>query len=267
MGFKKTLKNSPKFYCFYNFVKVKSLQLAIQEQGLEPTVKLLKMMVPDVSDQYTHSKIDTDYLELKVRGLHAFQYSLTLPFLNKEKSVYFDFGDSSGNHALYFKGNYITQMSFNVDKQAVKKIKDKGLSAEYFNLEEQKPANFFFKNITAVLFEVLEHLDAPAKTLSYIRQIIDPKYLIITVPYRRISRVVAEQVKRETEGNNTEDTHVFELCPSDWKKLFNYSGWEVKKEQIYKQYPWWLWPLAIWWRWFDFEGFYGAVLVRKGEKN
>jgi hypothetical protein len=61
-----------------------------------------------------------------------------------------------------------------------------------------------------------------------------------------------------------ENTHYFELCPSDWKLIFQHAGWIVAFDQIYYQYP----QIGLFrllkstWKKNDFEGFYGAILVR-----
>jgi hypothetical protein len=60
-----------------------------------------------------------------------------------------------------------------------------------------------------------------------------------------------------------ENTHIFELCPEDWKLFFKFSGWRVVYDEILYQYPR-RHPLRILnflWKLSDFEGFYGAILI------
>lgn len=91
------------------------------------------------------------------------------------------------------------------------------------------------------------------------------RYLIITVPYLRKSRVGLHHIRNNHRDNvNAENTHIFELGTEDWKLIANHSGWVVVKEKIYLQYP----RRSLWhmtkplWRRFDFEGFYGLILKR-----
>ena len=63
---------------------------------------------------------------------------------------------------------------------------------------------------------------------------------------------------------NAENTHILELSLNDWRLLFQFSGWRVEYNIIYLQYPKknLLRLMKFFWRRFDFEGFYGAILIR-----
>ena len=57
---------------------IASLKSAVREQDLKHLFLLLEKAVPDLTDQYTTFKIDSEYLRVKVRSQHAFQIKLTL---------------------------------------------------------------------------------------------------------------------------------------------------------------------------------------------
>jgi hypothetical protein len=59
--------------------------------------------------------------------------------------------------------------------------------------------------------------------------------------------------------------HIFELSPEDWKPLLLHSGWRVVHQETYFQYPRLPLlerPLAWFWRWYDYEGFWGVILEK-----
>ena len=90
---------------FYK-IQIYSLVRASKQQGMESLVQELITIIPNISDQYVTFKIDSDYLERKVRNLHAFQIGLITDAVKKlqetkDKLILVDIGDSSGNHLIY----------------------------------------------------------------------------------------------------------------------------------------------------------------------
>ena len=87
----------------------------------------------------------------------------------------------------------------------------------------------------------------------------------MTLPYLSESRVALEHIRNETkEKVHSENIHIFELKPSDWKLIFKHTGWEINYEQIFLQYPKKN-PLRLLkssWKKYDFEGFYGVILKK-----
>ena len=253
-----------------------SINRALREQNLLALYHKLVDLVPDISDQYSSWKIDNKYLELKVRGMHAFQLSLVShamriiaadPFIGKELTVV-DIGDSSGTHLKYLKGIYPDRsmrcLSINLDNEAVKKIRSKNLEAVCARAEEL--SSLSIKADIFLSFEMVEHLMNQCKFLHDLSEKTDCKLFVMTVPYVRNSRVglyhVRNGVKRDV---NPENTHVYELSPQDYRLLFQHCGWNIVAEKIYSQYP----RRSIfgdlmkrYWRKYDFEGFYGIVLSR-----
>lgn len=242
-----------------------SVKTAIAEQGLGEMYERLERILPDISDQYSNKGTETEFLLTRVRALHAFQISLVqkaLQSMKYRKIRVIDIGDSSGNHLLYLKNMYknIDSLSINLDEHAIRKIRKKGLKALNIRAEDLTP-----KSIGAdvlMLFETLEHIHDPCGLLRTLSET-NCKFLVLTVPYVRHSRVGLHHIRKNIPlKHNAENTHLFELSPEDWKLIFKHSGWEVVYEKIYFQYPRRN-PLSIAYFYFknmDFEGFYGAVL-------
>lgn len=55
------------------YLRIISIQKALKFQGLFELYNKLESIVPDISNQYTSFKINTEYLKVKVRAEHAFQ--------------------------------------------------------------------------------------------------------------------------------------------------------------------------------------------------
>lgn len=252
-----------------DFLLKKSLESAAKEQKLCELRKKLKEIVPEITNQYSSFKIDNPYLEINVRNLHAFQLSLVNTIIGKfEKPVIVDIGDSAGTHLQYIIGlnpenKSINCLSVNMDQKAVDRIRNKGLIAVCARAEELQKYNV---NADMLLcFEMLEHLMNPCYFLHELSSKMNVKYLLITVPYLKKSRIGLHHIRNVGENEVfAENTHIFELCPADWKLLVQHSGWQILHEKIYLQYPKYgllriTQPL---WKRFDFEGFYGLILER-----
>lgn len=261
-------------------LQIFSLRSAAKEQNLVYLSQELSNIVPDLEDQYTTFKIDTDYLYMNVRTQHAFQITMvlkainTLTFSSQGAFTIIDIGDSSGTHLSYIMGilkndkrflsKKINVMSVNSDPVAVDKILSKGFDAKLCRAEELYE-RYKVKADLLISFEMLEHLYDPISFLDSISKNKVSDYFVLTVPYLAKSRVGLHHVRHNQRRDvYPENTHIFELCPSDWKLIFQHSGWEVVDEMIYRQYPQksLLRLMKPIWKHFDFEGFYGAVLVR-----
>src|SRR5437870_3616576 len=116
-----------------------------------------------------------------------------------------------------------------------------------------------------VSFEMLEHLPSPIHFLQSLSEKTTCKAFVVTVPYVAQSRVGLHHIRQNRPDRCTpENTHIFELCPADWRLLFLHAGWSVKKEMLYLQYPRFhaLRVMRTLWKRLDFEGFWGAILQR-----
>ena len=254
----------------YQAVMRKSIEKASKEQGLKDLADKIRKIVPDITDQYSTFKVDNPYTEIKVRNLHAFQISLVNEIIGEfKKPTIVDIGDSAGTHLQYImdllsKNKKIQCLSVNLDAQAVEKIKQKGLEAVNARAEDLHKYNIDADIF--LCFEMLEHLMNPCHFLHELSTKTNVKYLVITVPYLKNSRVGLHHIRlggglRDVYAENT---HIFELSPKDWKLLVRHSGWNVAQERIYLQYPKrrFLWITKALWRRFDFEGFYGMILMK-----
>ena len=141
------------FWLFiYSICKLQSLKSAIKEQRLENTFLELKKIIDNYYDQYNHVKIEGEYWNYKVRALHAFQVNFGINSINlikknlkKDNLTIVDIGDSSGTHSLYLKElvkeSNLKFVSVNLDTNAIKKIKEKGLEAIHSKAEELSKYN------------------------------------------------------------------------------------------------------------------------------
>ncbi len=254
----------------------KSLISARKENKYIELADTMEQIVPDISQQYTEFTVDSEYMNIKVRSQHAFQMDMiakACEYIEKNELTVVDIGDSSGTHIQYMQGGAIgggqsiDALSVNLDPEAVKKIKDKGLSAVCCRAEDlHNSEEFSEKEVDLFLsFETVEHLLDPIRFLHELSTKAKCKYFVITVPYLAHSRVGLHQIRNNRTNNMVaENTHIFELCPEDWKLLFQFSGWRVVSEKIYYQYP----RSGIYrlfqpiWKKLDFEGFYGVVLEK-----
>ncbi len=256
------------------FLLTISLRSAAKEQKLQDINLKLRKIVPNLKDQYSSFIIEGDYLNTKVYAQHAFQVKLTLEALNlldknKHQSVLVDIGDSSGTHITYLESlvENIDALSVNSDPIAVEKIKAKGLSAFKSRAESLHLHEDFDKEIDIMIsFEMLEHLKNPIEFLEVMAKEAQCNKFVITVPLVKRSRVALDKLNNMSgpQAFNPEVTHIFELSPKHWDKIFKFSGWKIIHNQEYYQYPK-LNPLRFskfLWKKFDFEGFYGVVLEK-----
>lgn len=249
-----------------------SLKRALIEQKLWDLCTQLQGIVPDIKHQYSSFEVDSEFLTLSVRGIHAFQIELVnraLELIVDSTSVVtvVDVGDSAGTHMQYLrqlhKDKSLKCIGVNVDEQAVRRIREKGLNALSARAEDLVAHGI--KADVFTTFEVLEHLPNPIQFLKGLSYHTECRALVLTVPYVAQSRVGFHHIRRELrQPCNPENTHILELSPGDWRLLFMHAGWAVKQERLYLQYPRYdLFRLMrMIWRRVDFEGFWGAILVR-----
>lgn len=251
-------------------MRMRSILAAVREQGLVPLYERLSKLVPDITEQYSTFVLGSDYLRTKVRAQHAFQISMVekafdrLEIVPGEGVTLVDIGDSSGTHLQYLRGLYpaIRSLSVNLDAEAVEKIREKGMEAVHARAEELDA--YSIRADLFLSFEMLEHLSDPIRFLHDLAQA-ECRGFVLTVPYMAKSRVGLHHLRRgQRREVFAENTHIFELSPEDWRLIFQHSGWKILYERIYLQYP----RTGVWrvakplWRRTDFEGFYGAILVR-----
>jgi len=258
-----------RFSCLLHNALIRCLKSAAREHGLDGLIKRLRDISPDISQQYSTFRVDNKYMETKIRNMHAFQISLLEQVIGEfANPSIVDIGDSSGTHAEYILGLYraekdIDFLSVNLDAQAVEKIRKKGIPALQMRAEDLQGHNI--QADILLCFETLEHLTDPSRFLYQLSTNVKAKYLVITVPYLKKSRVGLHHIRSGQSGKvYAENTHIFELSPDDWKLIIWHSGWEVTQEKIYLQYTTrnFYTLLKGFWRKYDFEGFYGLILKK-----
>jgi len=253
-------------------MRTRSIRAAVREQRLLPIYHQLTEIVPDITHQYTSFDLDTEYLETKVRAQHAFQITLVNEAMQsidsspEDATTIVDIGDSAGTHLQYIKGlhqdNNIRSLSIDVDDEAVRRIKKKGLEAICARAEDL--ASLSVEADIFQSFQMLEHLINPVDFLHSLSRT-DCKAFVVTVPYLRRSRVGLHHIRQNQRRNvSPEEAHIFELSPEDWRLVFKHSGWAIQADRVYLQYPRKS-PLRFllkkYWKWCDYEGFYGAILT------
>jgi len=259
-------------------LQIASINAAAHEQGIDSLSQQLASIVPDLTNQYTTFKVKSEYLRIKVRTQHAFQISMALRAFNfmKDRRSFFivDVGDSSGTHTKYlnailsndqnFGPRKIEFLSINIDPAAVNRIRSKGLNALLCNAEDLYKKHLIRADLF-LSFQMLEHLYDPISFLNGVSKRSVCDCFVLSVPYLARSRVGLYHIRqKQLKDVYPENTHIFELSPEDWKLIFQHSGWRVVDEMVYRQYPSnsILRFMKPFWRYIDFEGFYGTVLMR-----
>jgi 2-polyprenyl-3-methyl-5-hydroxy-6-metoxy-1,4-benzoquinol methylase len=256
-----------------------SLDSACKEHNLLHLRSQLEDIVPDITDQYTTFKVEGNYLTKKVRSQHAFQILLAkraislLSDLKQKSPTFVDIGDSSGTHIQYLQAlageNNIRAVSIDIDPVAVQKVRSKGLESIQARAEtlHQHP-DFNGEADIFLSYEMIEHLLDPINFLYTMAVKSKCEYFVVTVPYLNRSRVGLHQIRNPDnllkKPFNAESTHIFELSPTDWNLIFEFSGWKIVESMRYTQYPKYN-PLTLTrflWRRLDFDGFYGVILQK-----
>lgn len=221
--------------------------------------------------------VETKEVEDRIRLLVAGETLFVKKEIDKiikdeNECSYADVGDSDGSVRLLLNlnnyGDKLTSVGINLQKTAVEKIKSKGLNAicaDALSLGDQK-INY---DVVSV-FETLEHLPDPIGFLSGIKKVTDKK-LIVSVPLIRQSRVSLAYISDKwPKGKKPtiENTHIFELSPLDWNKIFRHTGWKVDNEWKLMMFPSNKLSRIIlkpYWRYISFEGFWFVSLYKNSE--
>ena len=241
--------------------------------------KMINDLGVDLRDQYTMQAEMTDYTMRKMETQQAFQISFTLRAVDylSDKGIVsddmrlslVDIGDSAGNHLKYLRHKLenkytdIETVSVNLDPVAVEKIRRRGGTAVLCRAEDYKPDVPVSLYLT---YEMVEHLHNPALFFHNMAMANNGQYMVMSVPYVKNSRVSCLYIDDGKQDKvYAEGVHIFELSPTDWKRLVMHSGWRVIDSEIYCQYPVnslftpfyrWLWKRS------DFEGFLALFLER-----
>lgn len=235
----------------------------------EDSIKL----IPDFRQHYSFL-VESNEIEKRIRLLVVFETF----FVKKEidriiaengKCSYADIGDSDGSVRLllkhYLNSNQLDTVGINLQKSAVDKMKKKGLNAICADAQSLGDRGLNYDIVS--LFETLEHLPDPIRFLAGMTTVVKNR-LIVSVPFIRRSRVGLAYLSNNWAEDNKptiENTHIFELSPKDWKKIFLHSGWKVEKELKLMMFPATgisRFILQPFWRFVSFEGFWFVSLIK-----
>ncbi|MBF0343521.1 MAG: methyltransferase domain-containing protein [Nitrospirae bacterium] len=230
-----------------------------------------KKLFPSFSEHFSFP-IDNKENEHRLRLLitaEVYFTKMAIEPIIKTRDVcsYADIGDCDGSVRVilkeFFYGDKLKSVGVNLQQDAVKKIIARGLDAicaDALDIHNQAKTYDLIS-----VFETLEHLPDPIGFLKNIRQTTNST-LIISVPYIRKSRVslryLTSRWPKKTKPT-IENTHIFELSPMDWKKIFLHTGWKVEKEYkllAFKPFTPHRLILEPYWRYASFEGFWFVAL-------
>ncbi len=172
----------------------------------------------------------------------------------------------------YFFGDKLKSVGINLQQSAVDKMRAKGLEgicADALSLGHQG-VNY---DIVSV-FETLEHLPNPIEFLQGIRTVTNER-LVVSVPFIRQSRVgltyISDKWPKQWPKDKIptiENTHIFELSPLDWKKIFLHTGWGIDNQWKLMMFPSGKLSRLIlqpFWRFVSFEGFWFVSLYKNSK--
>mgnify|MGYP001612453296 FL=1 len=234
----------------------------------------LKIIPDSVLDEHFIVPVFNDEVRLRIRLLICGEVYFAAKvieelFGGEKKCTFLDIGDSDGSTRLLLNEALphfsIDTMGINLQLKAVEKIRRKGLKAECLDAMEVQKAGTRYDIVS--LFETLEHLTNPIGFLENIHETVKHR-LIISVPLICHSRISLRYLDKTWDKNiipTIENTHIFELAPEDWRKIFLHTGWRVESEWRLRQFP----DSGILkiimqraWRKLSFEGFWFAALTK-----
>ena len=232
-------------------------------------------LFPNLKRHYT-VPVDNREVEYRIRLLvvaetYFIKKEVDRILREKRECSYADVGDSDGSVRLMLKecfyGDKLKSIGINLQQSAVNKMKAKGLEgirADALSLGHQG-INY---DIVSV-FETLEHLPNPIEFLKGIRTVTNVR-LVVSVPFIRHSRVGLSYISDKwpkkwpkDKKPTVENTHIFELSPTDWEKIFLHTGWKIGNQWKLMMFP----PNKLsrlimqpFWRFVSFEGFWFVSL-------
>lgn len=237
-------------------------------------------LFPDFKHHYSFA-VDNEEVEQRIRLLMAAETIFVKKAIEKVierdgRCSYADVGDSDGSIRLllnkYYNVNELSYVGINLQNSAVEKIRSKGLDAICADALSLGDQGVTYDIVSA--FETLEHLPDPIGFLDGMKKVTNER-LIVSVPFIRHSRIGLAYLSQkwlrqwpEDKKPTIENTHIFELSPKDWKKLFLHRGWKVDREWKLMMFPSNRPSRLIlqpFWRFVSFEGFWFVSLYKDSE--
>lgn len=230
-------------------------------------------ILPNLENHFTGAILENEAL-LRVRHLLCGEAcfldgTIRELFPSEKRCSYLDIGDSDGSVRLILNkimdGFQISSLGINLQTKAVENIRRIGLDAECVDAMEIGKRGEKYDIVS--LFETLEHLPNPIGFLESIHDIVGER-LIISVPLISTSRVGMQYLSKKwpkDEIPTIENTHIFELSPMDWEKIFIHTGWKIKSKWQLRQFPkrgLLKFIMKYAWRKISFEGFWFVALSK-----
>lgn len=236
--------------------------------------KLSFEALPNLVDHFVNSKLDTEAVARVRMLICAETYFLkeVITILNSNGlciNNYLDIGDSDGAVRILLRRSMenfkIETLGINLQTEAVWRIREKGLAAECIDAMHIHRNGKSYDIVS--VFETLEHLTDPISFLINLREMVGLR-LIVSVPLITKSRVNLAYLGNKWPKEKVptiENTHIFELSPKDWQKIFLHSGWSIEAEKNIRQFPsrgLLKWLMQYLWRNISFEGFWFVSLKK-----
>ncbi len=219
-----------------------------QNPSLQQMWDLSNKVLPGLGDHYATIQIKDEEGLLRLRLLVCAQVLFVKKVIaylkthGQQVNSWVDVGDSDGAARLLFlasvdSGDAIKTLGINLEKEAVALIRSKGLEAEHMNAMDLHKKGIGCDLVS--VFETLEHLPDPIGFLESMQEVVGQR-LLISVPLIVRSRVGLRYLSKQWEPSKKpaySNNHMFELSPTDWKKLFQHTGWAIDEEWKVRQYP------------------------------
>ena len=201
-GMVKALGCEPRW--IYEKIEIASLRKALKERCQTGLAAKLATIVPDRARQYSRTQEWSDFLEIEVRGMYAFQTRLMLKALRSpppHEVTVVDIGDSAGTHMRHLKevsqGHLrVDTISVSLDPRAVEKIKAQGLKAIPRRAEALDVPGVDIDLFTSC--EMVKRLHNPPLLFYRLAIRSSCHEILITVPYLKTGRVELHFVRRSS---------------------------------------------------------------------
>lgn len=231
----------------FSILSTKAIQQAVRENAdLLKMWNLSQTIFPELGNHFVGCTLKprnvlgirfltcSEALFLKERIEH-------LQKMSESVESYLDIGDSDGSTRMLLQNSMdnfnMSTLGINLQTKAVEQVKQLGLDAECIDALDMHKTNRKYDIVS--LFETLEHLTDPLGFLKSIHPVVN-KRLIVSVPFIDHSRVGLAYLQEkwpEHKVPTIENTHVFELSPNDWNKIFLHCGWCVEDQKVARPFP------------------------------
>lgn len=180
----------------------------------------------DMSKHFAHLEIDKGSQNV-VKGFIIDRIKFINSALKKEDlqvDSFCDMGDSDG---IFLKALGKDHLSINRSKIAIKNIRGKGIDGIICDIDMLPLKSNSIDHI--LLFETLEHLPNPIKTLQELHRICN-KSIFITIPY--MSKTNIHKYGYGPSSWPIYEHHIFEFDDRDFRKIISHGKFTVDKFEV-----------------------------------